>query len=317
MATLTDVPGVSVGHYTNLEAATGCTVVLTPEGARAGVAVRGGGPGTRELALLQPGRLIDAVHGVLLTGGSAFGLAAAEGVMDWLETHGYGYETGVARVPIVPAAVLYDLDIGRYDLRPNAEAGFAACEAASTDPVPMGNVGAGTGATVGKILGPAHAMKGGLGSASVNMGDGVIVGAVVAVNTLGDVVDPATGRIIAGARRMEGDGFMDTTKMLIHGPAATPHVDALHTTLGVVATNADLSKAVLSQVANMTHAGLARTLYPVHTLYDGDTIFALSTGTLHADVNCIGVAAAAVMAEAILRAIRTAAPVHGYPATDS
>lgn len=311
--TLTDVPHLLVGHYTDLEGATGCTVVLTPEGARAGVDVRGAAPGSRELAPLHPGRLVQVIHAVLLTGGSAFGLAAADGVMRWLEERGYGFDVGVARVPIVPAAVLFDLTIGDPKARPDAAAGYAACEAASRDPVSEGNVGAGTGATVGKLLGPRYCMKAGLGSASVKIGRGVTVGAVVAVNALGDVVDPQTGQIIAGTRRPLVGGFLNTAQAM-RGDLGQTILDMVNTTLAVVATDAALDKAQLTILAGMTHDGLARAINPVHTMLDGDTVFALSTGDRKANLSAIGAAAAEVVAEAIVRAARAAEGLHGVPA---
>lgn len=314
--TITRVPGIRVGHVTNREAATGCTVVLTPEGATAGVTVYGAAPGSRELTLLAPGRLVDQVHAILLTGGSAFGLAAADGVMRWLEERGCGLQVGEARVPIVPAAVLLDLGVGDAGTRPDGADGYAACEAASTDPVRMGNVGAGTGATVGKILGLAHAMKGGLGSAFALLDDGTAVGALVAVNALGDVVDPATGQIVAGARDPETGRFAGALNILRQGRARNPLLGA-NTTLGIVATDGKFSKAELAVISGMAHNGLARSIYPVHTLFDGDTIFALSTGSRRSDPTAVGAIAAAVTAEAVLRAIRAAESLHGIPSTGS
>lgn len=297
--TLTAVPGIRVGHWTDLDAATGCTVVLCPDSATAGVAVRGGGPGTRETDLLRPETMVQQVHAVVLSGGSAFGLAAADGVMRWLEEHDVGFDVGVTKVPIVPAAILFDLLVGRHDVRPDAQAGYAACESATDDPVAEGNVGAGTGATVGKLMGPFSAMKGGLGSAVVRLGKGVVVGALAVVNCLGDVVDPATGEIVAGARSPDGS-WLDTAARLIEmggGPQFG------NTTLAVVATDAGLTQAQCTAVANMAHTGLARAIRPAHTLLDGDTIFALSTGDKQADVNVVGTAAAEAVSRAILRAV--------------
>ncbi len=313
--TITAVPNLLVGHYTNVEGATGCTVVLTPEGARAGVDVRGFAPGTRETDLLRPERMVQEVHAVLITGGSAFGLAAADGVMRWLAEHDYGFDTGFGRVPIVPAAVLFDLMIGDPKARPDAQAGYLACDAASRDPVPMGNVGAGTGATVGKLLGPRYMMKGGLGSASVKIGRGITVGALVAVNALGDVVDPDTGKILAGARKPVVGGFLNTAQAL-RGNLGQTILNRMgqNTTLAVVATDARLTKAEVNAVATMAHDGLARAIRPVHTLLDGDTVFALSTGDRKGNVTAIGAAAADVLAEAVVRAIRAATSLHGVPA---
>ncbi len=314
--TITRVPGIQVGHWTNEAAATGCTVVLTPQGATAGVAVYGAAPGSRELTLLAPGRLVEKAHAVLITGGSAFGLAAADGVMQWLEERGFGMAVGNARVPIVPAAVLLDLGIGDPGTRPGAAEGYAACEAASTDPVPMGNVGAGTGATVGKILGAANAMKGGLGSAFSTLDDGTAVGALVAVNALGDVVDPSSGRIVAGARDPGTDRFVGTLNVLRQGRAGNPLLGA-NTTLGIVATDGAFSKGELAVIAGMAHNGLARSIFPVHTLYDGDTMFALSTGTRPSDPTAVGALAATLITQAVLRAVRAAETLFGIPSSAS
>lgn len=311
--TVTDVPNVLVGHYTDLDAATGCTVVLTPEGACAGVDVRGSAPGSRELALLEPGCLVQKVQAILLTGGSAFGLAAADGVMRWLEEREYGFDTGVAKVPIVPAAVLFDLAIGESSVRPGPDAGYAACEAAGRDPVPMGNVGAGTGATVGKLLGPRYSVKAGLGSASFKIGRGVTVAALVAVNALGDVVDRTTGEIIAGTRKPVLGGYIDTAKTM-RGDLGQTILGLGNTTIGVVATDAALDTAQLTTLAGMAQTGLARAISPVHTMLDGDTVFAISTGDRSGDLSAIGAAAADAVADAIVKAVRAAETLHGVPA---
>ncbi|OUC09583.1 peptidase S58 [Litorilinea aerophila] len=313
---LTDIPGIQVGHWTNLEAGTGCTVVLCPEGAVAGVDVRGGAPGTRELALLDPVCTVEKVHAVLLAGGSAFGLAAADGVMRWLEERGHGFDTGVARVPIVPAAILFDLNLGRSDVRPNAEAGYAACMAAGGGPVAEGTVGAGTGATVGKMLGFKQATKGGLGTASKQIGKGIVVAALVAVNAVGDVIDPATGQILAGARRPLIGGFADSMKFAESslGQILRAQSSGENTTLAVVATNVALTKSGATKVAQMAHDGLARTIRPIHTPLDGDTIFALSLGDRQGDPGLVGAVAAEVLATAVVRAIRAATGLHGIPA---
>ncbi|MDW8267952.1 MAG: P1 family peptidase [Anaerolineae bacterium] len=290
--TITCLAGLWVGHDTNIEAATGCTVVLTPEGATAAVDVRGAAPGTRETDLLRPENLVEKVHAVLLTGGSAFGLAAADGVMRWLYERGYGFETPWARVPIVPAAVLFDLSEGRADVWPDAAAGYRACQAASADPVPQGRVGAGTGATVAKLYGPAGARPGGIGSAALPLPDGGWVAALVAVNAVGEIVDPATGRVVVAAVPPSADA---------PGPAPA---FGQNTTIGVVATDRTLTKAQCLRVAQMAHDGLARTIRPSHTLYDGDTLFALSTGRGSvADANLVGVLAAEAVARAVLRAV--------------
>jgi L-aminopeptidase/D-esterase-like protein len=274
-----DVPGILVGHETNLEAGTGCTVIRCAWPALGAVDVRGGAPATRETDLLHPLCMMREVHAILLTGGSAFGLDAATGVMRVLEEKGIGFDTSVARVPIVPAAALFDLGLGRADVRPDAAAGARAARAANSGPVPQGCVGAGTGATVGKLGGPALAMKGGLGSASAELSDGHRIGALAAVNALGDIYDPATGRIVAGARASDGHGWLvdkqprEESAML----GAEQRFPGAHTTLAVVATDAPFSKAELAKLAQMAHDGLALAIRPVHTPFDGDVIFALST----------------------------------------
>lgn len=310
---LTDVPGLLVGHYTDLEAATGCTVVLTPQGARASADVRGQAPGTRETDLLAPGRLVDVVHGILLTGGSAFGLAAAQGVVQWLEERGHGLDVGVARVPIVPAAVLFDLGIGDPTIRPGPEAGYAACESASREKVAEGNVGAGTGATVGKLLGPAFCTKGGLGSASVKIGNNVTVGALVAVNAFGDVVDQEENVIVAGTLRPRLGGFLHTCRAMRGNLDQTMLNFGGNTVLAVIATDARLDKAELNVLAGMAHDGIARSVRPSHTMVDGDVIFALSTGDKEGNLTAIGSAAVELLAEAIVRAIWAAETLHGVP----
>jgi len=320
---ITDVPGIEVGHVTNLDALTGCTVILCRAGAVCGVDVRGGGPGTRETDLLDPVNLVHEVHAILLSGGSAFGLDAAGGVMRWLEEHDIGYDIGVARVPIVPAAILLDLALGSSEIRPDAEMGYRAATGASAGPLAEGNVGAGTGATSGKFLGMANAMKTGLGTVSLELGGGVIVGALAAVNPGGNVIDPHTGEVIAGARSPEGAElafgapgyFVDIIELMkqyttqgLRRPAPRSN-----TVLGVVATNARLDKPGATKVAQMAHDGLARTVYPAHTQRDGDTIFALSTGDIAADVSIVGAFAARAMAEAILRAALLAESAGGLP----
>ena len=317
--TLTAITGLKVGHYTNLEAATGCTVILCPPNTVAGVDVRGSAPGTRETDLLSPLAMVPAVHAILLTGGSAFGLDAAGGVMRRLEEEGIGFDVGVGVVPIVPAAVLFDLTIGRADVRPGPAEGYAACLAASAEPVTEGNVGAGTGATVGKLLGPGQATKSGTGSACRHLPGGITVAALVAVNAFGDVVDPANGTVIAGPRRPDGNGFVDTLAQLQNLPPAGPPDFAQNTTLAVVATNAILSKPAAGKVAQMAHDGLALTIRPIHTMADGDTVFALATGTagVPADTSLIGAVAAATLAEAVLRAIRSGTDLAGIPAAQA
>lgn len=301
------LPGIWVGHAQDMEAQTGCTVVLAPEGAVCGVDQRGGAPGTRETDLLRPMHAVEKVHAVLLTGGSAFGLAAADGVVRWLEENEIGYDVQVARVPIVPAAVLFDLAVGRADVRPDAAMGYAACQAAVTDDSidTAGCIGAGTGAMVGHILGPQGRMKAGLGSAMIDLGNGLLVGALFAVNCFGDVIDPNSGQILAGARTMPQGDFADTLQILKQAAGAGEPQG--NTVIGVVATNATLSKETANKVAQMAHDGLARTIRPAHTMFDGDTIFALATGRHPAtDVNLIGAFAAEATAQAIVNAVKQA-----------
>ncbi len=317
--TLTDIPGIKVGHWTNLEAGTGCTVVLCPPGTVAGVDVRGTAPATRETDLLEPVCMIEEVHALLIGGGSAYGLAAADGVMRWLEEQGRGFDVGVAKVPIVPTACLFDLALGDAGVRPDADAGYAACVAASDGAVPQGNVGAGTGATVGKVLGFGRATKGGLGTASRKIANGVIVSALVAVNAFGEVYDPSAeagdgGRTIAGARKPGGSfaGTVDFAASLMGQTAF--RLRRANTTLAVIATNAKLTKAGATKVAQMAQDGMARTIRPAHTHYDGDTIFALSAGDKQVDLTLVGAVAAEVLAEAILSGVRAAQSLHGIPA---
>jgi L-aminopeptidase/D-esterase-like protein len=318
---ITDVPGILVGHADDAEALTGCTVVLCPEGAVGGVDERGGAPGTRQIDALRPLHLVQKAHAVMLAGGSAFGLDAASGAMRWLEEHGHGFDVRVARVPIVPAAILFDLGVGRWDVRPDAAMGYRACQAASAARPAEGNAGAGMGCTVGKALGREHGMKGGLGTASVDLGGGVIVGALAAVNAYGDVFDPARQAIIAGCRAPDG-GFADALKVMgqrVGEPPAgfgrPPAAQAEgNTVIGVVATSARLTKEEANKVAQMAHDGLARAIRPAHTMFDGDTIFALAAGEAAVDVNIIGAYAAEVMALAIISGVRAAKGVPGWPA---
>ncbi len=321
---ITDIPGILVGHAQNDAALTGCTVILYEKGAVGGVDQRGGAPGTREIDALHPMHLVSKVHGIVLAGGSAFGLDAATGAMRYLEERGVGFDTHIARVPIVPSAILFDLGIGNPDVRPDAAMGYLACQNASSEPPAEGNVGAGTGATVGKILGSSQCMKSGIGTASMEIGAGVIVAAIAAVNAFGDVTDPATGQIIAGARCMDvgplhigAPGyFADTLQVMqtLIGRTALGFGSRDNTVIGVVATNAKLDKENVNKVAQMAHDGLARTIRPAHTMLDGDTIFSLATGKHSADVNIVGAFAAEVFAQAILRAVRAAKPVAGIPA---
>lgn len=322
--TITDVPGIRIGHAQDDEAITGCTVILCEAGAVGGVDQRGGAPGTRETDALHPMHLVEHVHAVLLSGGSAFGLDAAGGVVRYLEERGVGFNVRVARVPIVPAAILFDLAIGRADVRPGAEMGYQACLNASTQPPVEGSVGAGTGCTVGKILGIGQAVKGGIGSAAVRLGRGVFVGAIAAVNVFGDVVDPHSGEIIAGARSLQKGPlqvgapglFADSMQVMrtLVGRTVLAFASRENTVIGVVATNAHLTKEGANKVAQMAQDGVARAIRPAHTMLDGDTIFALSTGKRRADVNIVGAFAAEAFAQAIVRAVRMATSAGGVPA---
>ncbi|HEV2093942.1 MAG TPA: P1 family peptidase [Rubrobacter sp.] len=309
---LCDVPGVLVGHATDREGLTGCTVVLfeDPDGAVVGVDVRGSSPGTRETDRLGPIGAVRGTHGLLLTGGSAFGLAAADGVVRFLEEKGVGLDIGVARIPLVSAAVLFDLVVGDPAARPDAAMGYGAAVSAKAGNFDQGSVGAGTGASVGKVLGMDRAMKGGIGSASVELGDGLIVAALAAVNAFGDVRDPETGETLAGPRRE--DGTLGDTACLL--PQAASRLRwGENTTLGIVATNARLTKPQAVKVAQMAHDGLARAVHPVHTTVDGDVVFAASVGTVDAVVDVIGAWGARAMQEAILRAVRSAKGIPGIP----
>jgi L-aminopeptidase/D-esterase-like protein len=313
---LTDVEGLKVGHFTDQRRPTGCTVVLCEQGAVAGVDVRGGAPGTRETDLLNPVNIVQQIHGLVLSGGSSFGLDTASGVMRYLDEKKIGYPMGgEIRVPIVPAAIIYDLPVGDWKIRPDAEAGYKASVAASAEKVEEGNVGAGAGATIGKLFGPKWAMKGGLGTASLRVGKtGVVVAALVVVNAVGDVYDRRTGSIIAGARAEDGKGYRNTIAQIREGYAVIAQ-PGKNTTIGVVATNAKLSKDQATKVAQMAHDGYARAINPVHTPYDGDTIFALATGTFSGEVETLamGALAAEAMSEAIARAVRQAKGIPGYP----
>jgi L-aminopeptidase/D-esterase-like protein len=300
---ITDVPGVKVGHFTDERRPTGCTVILTEEGVVGGVDVRGSAPGTRETDLLSPTNLVDKVHGILLAGGSAFGLEAATGVVRWLEEKGHGFPAGPTRVPIVPAAILFDLGVGDHRIRPDADAGYKACAAASTGAPAEGSVGAGAGATVGKLYGMARAMKGGIGTAAVKVGK-VTVGAIVAVNAVGDVIDPRSGEVIAGARSPDGKTRIGLTAGMLRGELPPPLQAGMATTIGVIATDAQLTKAQAQKLAQHGHDGLARAIDPIHTMWDGDTIFCLATGKsgLPGNMMALGAIAAQVMTAAVVRA---------------
>jgi L-aminopeptidase/D-esterase-like protein len=320
--TITDVPGIEVGQAQDDDALTGCTVFLCRKGAVAGVDVRGGAPGTRETDLLDPVNLVEKVHAVVLAGGSAFGLDTASGVMRYLDENNIGFDTGAGKVPIVPAAILFDLNLGRGDVRPDTEMGYHAASVASSAAPKEGNVGAGAGASVGKIFGLKSAMKSGIGTASMNVG-GLVIGAMVAVNAFGDVIDPHNGQIIAGARstnlgplKLGQEGYfadtLETMKTFI-GRTVLSFASKSNTVIGVVATNAKLTKAEATKVAQMAQDGLARTIYPAHTMLDGDTFFALATGEKKADPSTVGTFAAEVVVQAIVRAVQKAAPAGGLP----
>jgi L-aminopeptidase/D-esterase-like protein len=324
---ITDVAGVEVGHAQDDQAFTGCTVILCRKGAVGGVDVRGGAPGTRETDLLNPLNLVQKVHALMLAGGSAFGLDAASGAMRYLEEHKIGFNTGAGRVPIVPAAILFDLGVGRGDVRPDAQMGYRACMAASTQAPAEGNVGAGSGASVGKILGLNQAMKSGVGCASLEIGGGVVAGALAVVNAFGDVVDPKTGEILAGVRSAKAGPFQvgapgyfgDTLTLMksLVGRAALGFASQANTVLGVVALNANLTKSEAAKVAQMAQDGLARAIRPAHTMLDGDVVFALATGGRHVDVSTAGAFAAEALSRAIVRGVRMAESAAGLPGLKS
>jgi L-aminopeptidase/D-esterase-like protein len=310
--TIVDVPGVMVGHAHEQEALTGCSVILVDQPSVCGVDVRGSAPGTRETDLLDPLNLVSVVHAICLSGGSAYGLDAASGVMQWLEEQNRGLDVGFGIVPIVPAAVLFDLSIGDSRIRPDRSMGYQACNQASRDEVQQGNVGAGMGATVGKLNGFDRAMKGGLGSASIRLDNGLVVGAIVAVNAVGHVIDPQTNEILAGPRDAEGK-IVDSVE-LMKAYSFAPIPPGTNTTIAVVASNARLTKAEAKKVAQMAHDGLARTIRPIHTMHDGDTIFALATGDIQTSVDLVGTLCADVLAEAVGSAIKHAVEAGGLPA---
>ena len=307
---ITRVAGIEVGHFTDTRRPSGCTVVMAREGAVAGVDVRGAAPGTRETDLLHPSNLVDKVHAIMLAGGSAWGLEAATGAVRWLEERGVGLDVAVGRLPIVPAAVLFDLLVGDMRIRPDAAAGYAACAAASSADPAEGNVGAGAGAVVGKVFGIQHAMKGGVGTASVTV-DGVTVGALIACNALGDLIDPDTAQVMAGARTDDGRALRDTRRALLCGQPPQPLLAGTNTTIGVVATDAILTKAQAHRLAISAHDGLARSINPVHTMSDGDTLFSLGTGRAGKSLGMMVLAtmAAEATARATVRAVQAARSV--------
>ncbi|MCC7153475.1 MAG: P1 family peptidase [Bryobacterales bacterium] len=311
MKGLTDIPGIRVGHASDLDAITGCTVILCAGGAVAGYDLRGGASGAQELDVLSPLHIAGRVHAIVLSGGSAFGLEAASGVRKFLEQQGVGFETGAARVPIVPSAILYDLGIGKANVRPTREMGEAAAAAATAGAVEEGSAGAGTGATAGKIFGMPRAMKSGVGTFTVELDGGVLVSALVAANPLGDVIDPATGKIIAGARKAPGSQEFAGTAAAMKAGVSGGLIS--NTTLVVVATNALLSKVEATKLAQLSQLGAARTISPVWTMMDGDIAFALSLGREKARVDALGVAAAEAVSQAILRAVKKAKTLGGVP----
>jgi L-aminopeptidase/D-esterase-like protein len=304
---ITDVAGIEVGHFTDTRRPTGCTVIITRDGAVAGVDVRGAAPGTRETDLLHPSNLVDRVHAILLAGGSAWGLDAASGVMQWLDENDIGLRVGFGLVPIVPAAVLFDLPVGDAKIRPDARAGYQACVTASRNVAAEGNVGAGAGALVGKVFGLQHAMRGGIGSASITV-DGITMGAIIACNAMGDVIDPANGQVLAGARTPDGLSLLNSRDAILAGMAPQPVLAGTNTTIGVIATDAVLTKSQAQRLAQVAHDGLARTINPVHTLSDGDTLFALGTGQAGRSVGMLllSTLAAEVTARAVVRAVLAA-----------
>lgn len=312
---ITDVAGIKVGHFTDKRRPTGCTVILTEAGATAGVDVRGAAPGTRETDLLDPKNLVQQVQAIVLAGGSAFGLESATGVVKYLEERGIGLDVRVAKVPIVPAAILFDLGVGDAKIRPDAAAGYEACKNASDKAPAEGNVGAGAGATVGKLFGANRGMKGGLGTAAIKLPSGVTVGAIVAVNAVGDVFDPGTGKMLAGVRTPDGKKLMGTMAALLRGETPPLILGGMNTTIGVVATDAKLTKAECQKIAQMAHDGFARTINPAHTMFDGDTIFALATGqsSKPANVTLLGALAAEAMAQAVVRAVKAAQSIPNWP----
>jgi L-aminopeptidase/D-esterase-like protein len=312
---LTDIEGIKVGHFTDARRPTGCTVILCEEGATAGFDSRGGAPGTVETDMLRSENTVQQIQGVALAGGSAFGLETAAGVVRYLRERGRGFRIGGFRVPIVPAAVLFDLLLGDGNIHPTADSGYKACLAATAGKVAEGNIGAGAGCAVGKLFGPELEMKSGIGTTSLAVGKtGLVVAALMAVNAVGDIYDPTTGKIIAGARSPDGKGFINSAEMILRGYNLVNPITS-NTTIGVVATNAELSKAEITKIAQMAHDGLARTINPVHTQFDGDTIFVLATGRLKLKVSAgtVGMIAAEVTAQAVIRAVKQAEGIPGLP----
>lgn len=308
-----EIEGIKIGNAQNINGPTGCTVIICEEGASAGVDVRGGSPGTRETDLLDPVNFVDKIHAVVLAGGSAFGLDAASGVMQYLEEKNIGFDVTVTKVPIVCSAVLFDLVIGDHKIRPDKAMGYEACKNAELNQCKEGNIGAGTGATVGKILGPENSMKGGLGCYALQVGE-LKVGAIIAVNCLGDVIDPSTGKIIAGVLDKDKKIFADTEKIMISQYDEKKNLFSGNTTIGVVVTNAKFSKSEMNKIASMAHNGYGRSMRPAHSIFDGDTIFTMATGMVEADINVVGLLAARVVEQAVVRAVKNAEGILGYKA---
>lgn len=308
---LNDIGGIKIGNAEKLKGPIGCTVVICEKGASAGVDVRGGSPGTRETDLLNPVNLVDKIHAVVLTGGSAFGLDAAGGVMQYLEERSIGFDVSVTKVPIVCGAVLFDLNIGDYRIRPDKSMGYEACINSELNLCKNGSVGAGTGATVGKILGDEYAMKGGLGSFALQIGD-LKIGAVVAVNCLGDIIDSGSGSIIAGALGKDKKSFVNTEKVMLNMYSEKKNMFSGNTTIGVVVTNGDFTKSEMNKMASMAQDGYGRAIRPAHSMFDGDTIFTMATGKVKSDLSVAGFLAAKVVERAIVRAIKNADSVLGY-----
>jgi L-aminopeptidase/D-esterase-like protein len=307
---ITEIEGIRIGHAQDLDAATGCTVLMGRKGMTAGVDVRGGAPGTRETDLLDPVNLVEQIHAVVLSGGSSFGLDAASGVMQYLEEQGIGFDGVVAKIPIVCAAVLFDLAVGDPRVRPDRQMGYAACVNAGLSGCTEGSVGAGTGATVGKILGMERCMKSGLGAYGLRTGD-LEIGAMVAVNCLGDVIDPETGETLAGVLDEDRERCLNTEEIMIQQFANRRMAFGGNTTIGIIVTNARLTKSEAKKVASMAHNGYGRTLRPAHSMFDGDTIFTLATGRVDTDVSVAGLLAARTMEQAVVRAVKLATPLCG------
>lgn len=306
----TDIDGIKIGHSQNIDAGTGCSIVACELGAVAGVDVRGGSPATRETDLLDPTNNVDRIHAVILSGGSAFGLDAASGAMKYFEDRDIGFDVGITKVPIVCGASLFDLNVGDYKIRPDKDMGYNACLNLGNSECPSGNIGAGTGATVGKFFGLERSMKGGLGSYAVQVGD-LKVGAIVAVNCVGDVIDPDTNEILAGLLSEDGKSIIGTEDEVIRLYDKKRNVFTGNTTIGVVATNGKFTKSEINKLASMSHNGYARSMRPAHSIFDGDTIFTMATGMVEADINLVGLLAARVMERAVIDAVKSAESAYG------